>query len=65
MMEIWEITGEPNLVFSVSKPDTVAHTCATIINRIPTVLDAPAGFVTSEKAREVEFPTYPLHTYVK
>ena len=61
----WEITGEPNLVFSVSKPDTVAHTCATIINRIPTVLDAPAGFVTSEKAREVEFPTYPLHTYVK
>ena len=61
----WEITGEPNLVFSVSKPDTVAHTCATIVNRIPTVLDAPAGYVTSEKAREVEFPTYPLHTYFK
>ena len=61
----WEITGEPNLVFSVSKPDTVANTCATIVNRIPTVLDAPAGYVTSEKAREVEFPTYPLHTYVK
>ena len=61
----WEITGEPNLVFSVSKPDTVALTCATIVNRIPSVLDAPAGYVTSELARELAYPTYPLHTYVE
>ena len=61
----WEITGEPNLVFSVSKPDTVALTCATIVNRIPSVLDAPAGYVTSELARDLAYPTYPLHTYVE
>ena len=61
----WEITGEPNLVFSASKPDTVALTCATIVNRIPSVIDAPPGFVTSEKARYLTFPTYPLHTYVE
>ena len=61
----WEITGEPNLVFSVSKPDTVALTCATMVNRIPSVIDAPPGFVTSEKARCLTYPTYPLHTYVE
>ncbi|RXJ05701.1 hypothetical protein, partial [Deinococcus metallilatus] len=61
----WEISGDPNLTFSVAKPDTVALTCATIVNRIPSVLDAPAGYVTSEKARLLAYPTYPLHTYVE
>ncbi|MGT2948842.1 Gfo/Idh/MocA family oxidoreductase [Streptococcus devriesei] len=61
----WEISGDPNLTFSVAKPDTVVLTCATIVNRIPSVLDAPAGYVTSEKARLLAYPTYPLHTYVE
>ena len=61
----WVISGEPDLVFSVSKPDTVALTCGTIVNRIPSILDAPAGFVTSEKLRPIEYPTFPLHSYVE
>ncbi|BAQ24851.1 NAD(P)H-dependent amine dehydrogenase family protein [Streptococcus troglodytae] len=61
----WEITGEPALIFSVNKPDTVALTCGTIVNRIPTVLDAPAGYITSEKARLITYPSYPLHTYIE
>lgn len=61
----WEISGEPDLIFSVSKPDTVALTCATIVNRIPSVIDAPPGYVTSEKARGLVYPTFPLHTYVE
>lgn len=60
----WTISGDPDLIFSVSKPDTVALTCGTIVNRIPTILDAPAGFVTAEKLRNVHYPTYPLHQYV-
>lgn len=61
----WIITGEPDLEFSVKKPDTVALTCGTIVNRISTVLDADPGFVTSEKARLTEFTTYPMHLYLE
>ena len=54
------IRGEPDVHFSVSKPDTVAHTCATIVNRIPDVLAAPAGFVTMDKLPCARFRPYPM-----
>lgn len=52
---VWKTYGEPNMVFSVEKPDAVAHTCATVINRIPSVFKAPAGFITSEKLNPVGY----------
>lgn len=55
------LRGEPDTRLSIDKPETVKHTCATIVNRIPDVLNAPAGYVTFEKLPQAAYMTYPMH----
>ena len=61
----WTIEGEPNTTIVVARPSTVELTCATIVNRIPDVINGVSGYVSTDKLDELKYRTKPLNEYVK
>jgi 4-hydroxy-tetrahydrodipicolinate reductase len=62
---VWTVEGEPTTTITVEKPNTVELTCATIVNRIPDVINAVPGYVTTDKLGEPTYKSRPLNEYVK
>lgn len=61
----WTIIGEPETTVTVKQPSTVELTCANIVNRIPDVLNAEPGFISTSKMPEPTYKIDSLEKYVK
>lgn len=61
----WTIEGEPETTIVVARPATVELTCATIVNRIPDVINGKPGYISSDKLDELKYRVKPLNEYVK
>ncbi|MDR2425690.1 MAG: hypothetical protein LBD46_00665 [Endomicrobium sp.] len=60
----WIIEGEPNTQVIINKPATVELTCATVVGRIPDVINAAPGYVTTDKMPAPIYRTKPLNKYI-
>ena len=58
------VFGEPNTNIIMNSPDTPVFTCATPVNRIPDVINARPGFVTTEEFPRNLYRSRPLNEYV-
>ena len=61
----WTIIGEPNTTLVINRPSTVELTCASIVNRIPDVINSKPGYVPTEEMGELNYRAKPLNEYVK
>ncbi len=61
----WTVYGEPNTTITVARPSTVELTCGSIVNRIPDVINAEPGYVTTDKLGDLYYKVRPLNEYVK
>ncbi len=62
---IWTVEGDPTTTIVVEKPATVELTCATIVNRLPDVINAEAGYIPTERMGDLQARIKPLNEYVK
>lgn len=61
----WSVIGEPTTTIVVNRPNTVELTCASIVNRIPDVINAKAGYVPTEQMGELNYKIKALNEYIK
>ena len=51
----WTIVGEPDTTVTVKRPATVELTCASIVNRLPDLIEAEPGFVPTSSMQDLTF----------
>ena len=61
----WTIYGDPDVTLEIKNPPTVGLTCSTLVNRIPSVINAKPGFVPTSQMPVAEFVVDSLADHVK
>ena len=61
----WTIYGEPETTITVARPATVELTCATVVNRLPDVINAKPGFLLTCEMDELKYRVKHLDEYIK
>ena len=61
----WTVEGEPNTTITVKRPATVELTCASVVNRIPDVINSESGFVPTALMGDLTYKIKTLNEYVK
>ena len=60
----WTVFGEPDTTIVVARPATVELTCASIVNRIPDVINSKPGYVPTCEFGELNYKVRNLNEYV-
>ena len=60
----WTFYGEPETTVIVNRPATVELTCADIVNRIPQLIDAEAGYISTDKMPYSSYMVKPMNEYI-
>ena len=61
----WTIIGEPETTLVINRPATVELTCASVVNRIPDVINSKSGYVPTEEMGDLYYRVKALNEYVK
>ena len=61
----WTVYGEPDTTLVINRPATVELTCASIVNRIPDVINSRPGYIPTEEMGELNYRAKELDKYVK
>ena len=61
----WTVYGEPDTTLVINRPATVELTCATIVNRIPDLINAKAGFILTCEMDTLSYRPKDLNEYLK
>lgn len=60
----WTLYGEPDTQVLINRPATVELTCATIVNRLPDLINAAPGYVTTDQMPVNSYRVKPLEDYL-
>ena len=58
------LSGEPESKLIWNDPATYELTCASAVNRIPQILNAPAGYQTTDTMPDSFYMVKPMNEYV-